>query len=125
MPLKKIDSAVRQAIAAGIRPWDAAPPLYRLAWRLGFELRPPHYAGFASNAALLGSTYGLAMGAVGLAWAMRLPSWRPAAAVPVLATAAVVGIAFGLCMAALLRRRARLAQLPSWDRVADADGGEG
>ncbi len=30
----------------GIRPRIVAPPIYRLLWHLGVEVRPPHFASF-------------------------------------------------------------------------------
>jgi apolipoprotein N-acyltransferase len=117
MTSSKIDSAVRQAIAAGVRPSDAAPPFYRLAWRLGLGLRPPLYAGFAVNALVMGGFYGVSMGVLGLLWAMSRPGWRPALVLPVLGLACVAGAVFGVLMAGLMRRRARRAGLPSWDRL--------
>ncbi|HEX7688251.1 MAG TPA: DUF6404 family protein [Burkholderiaceae bacterium] len=117
MMSSKIDSAVRQAIAAGIRPFDAAPPLYRLAWRLGLDLRPPLYASFAVNALVMGGFYGASMGVLGLLWAMSRPGWRPALALPVLGLACAAGAIFGILMAGLMRRRAGRAGLSSWDRL--------
>jgi apolipoprotein N-acyltransferase len=117
MTSPKIDSAVRRAIDAGIRPSDAAPPLYRLAWRLGFGLRPPLYASFAVNAFVMGGFYGVSMGVLGLFWAMSRPGWRPAMALPVLGLACAAGAVFGVLMAGFMRRRARRAGLPPWDRL--------
>jgi hypothetical protein len=37
----------------GIAGWVAAPSPYRLLWRLGVRVPPPHFAGLAANAAVL------------------------------------------------------------------------
>jgi hypothetical protein len=38
----------------GVRKYTAAPPLYRVLWRLGFDIAPPPFATFWSNALLMG-----------------------------------------------------------------------
>jgi hypothetical protein len=40
----------------GVSGWAAAPPAFRLLWRLGVQLPPPHFAGLVANAAVLTAT---------------------------------------------------------------------
>ena len=37
----------------GVSRWTASPPLYRLLWRMGVRVPPPHFAGLAVNIAVL------------------------------------------------------------------------
>ncbi len=37
----------------GVPGWTASPPPYRLLWRIGVRIPPPHFAALAANAAVL------------------------------------------------------------------------
>jgi hypothetical protein len=37
----------------GVSGWTASPPPYRLLWRIGVRMPPPHFAGPLANAAVL------------------------------------------------------------------------
>ncbi|MGH8025555.1 MAG: DUF6404 family protein, partial [Pseudoxanthomonas sp.] len=77
-----------------------SPPLFRLLWKLGIQAPPPHMAGFASNALLMGGFFGLFWGLF-----MWLLLWgRQGMSVIIAAVAALVaGLLFGLAMAWYMR----------------------
>ena len=53
-------AAARQWLdASGIAPGTAAPPFFRLCWRLGIPVAPPHFRGCVANALSLGSFFGI------------------------------------------------------------------
>jgi len=89
----------------------AAPPMWRLAWRLGCTWKPPLFVGFWANAFVMGAAWGLSMLVI---------SWigLPYISRPVNGSVAVItllgGAFFGLFMAAVLRSRARRLRLPPW-----------
>lgn len=98
--------ATRQ-IAAGV----AAPPFWRLLWKLGIPLRPPLFLGFVPLALLCGGFFAVLWGLV-----MYLASWR-AQATPLptmLLGMLIAGALFGTIMATVYRRHARRLQLPAW-----------
>ena len=95
----------------GIGAWTFAPPLYRMLWRFGIQIPPPHFSSFPFLFFFQGSFFGIVWGLfIGLTfWTwLRLPLW-------LLAVAAVsAGVLFGLCMAAYYRWQARKHHLPLW-----------
>ena len=109
------DTRLQQALAfiesKGVRRSTAAPPLYRLCWKMGLKVPPPLMAGFFSIALLMGSFFGVFWGLV-----MWLLMWHradmPLAWAALLALLA--GVLFGLMMAAVLRMQARGKQIPAW-----------
>ena len=97
---RKFDDLSRRGIGA----WTFAPPLYRLFWRLGSEIPPPHFSTFSFLALFQGSFFGLSLGVLMalMFWAgLSTQLWQ------LTATAIVAGILFGLCMAIYYRFQAR------------------
>jgi hypothetical protein len=108
---EKIRLFVADMRSRGISAWTVAPPVYRLLWAIGFESRPPHFAGFTQLAISFGLFYCAFWG--GIMW---LFSWRETAMPPVvmITVSAVTGALFGLIMAWSIRRAARRLNLPEW-----------
>ena len=94
----------------GIGRYTIAPPMYRLLWRLGIKLKPPHFASFWSLAAITGVGYGVL-----LALMMLALLWRSTPVSGVIGTAALAAILFGLFMAAYYRTRAHQLGLARWE----------
>ena len=92
-----------------VSPSTSAPPMYRLAWKLGLRVRPPLYQSFWSLALGLGIFFGIAWGL--LMWFLI---WRgdgkPISEALVASLAA--GVLFGLWMAAYYRWKVKRLQLP-------------
>ena len=109
------DARLQQALvfieSRGVRRSTAAPPLYRLFWRVGLKVPPPLMAGFWAIALLMGGFFGLFWGLLMwlLMWGRNSMPLAFAAAL-----ALVAGTLFGLLMAAVLRLQARNKQIPVW-----------
>ncbi len=99
----KLKMALDRLCETRIWPSHYASPLYRLLWRLGVNLPPPHFNGFLANfavsAAFFGIVWGLLMGLTGGGWLLR--------------ESILAGGLFGLWMAIYYRFSARKHKLPS------------
>ena len=99
--------------ALGISPYTAAPPVYRLLWRLGVEVPPPLFTRFFPLALVMGAFFAIGWG--GFMW---LFFWSresaPAGGIAVVSLAA--GILFGLFMAGYIRYKANKLNLPLWSQ---------
>jgi hypothetical protein len=111
---EKVAYLLRDLSQRGISKYTTAPPLYRLLWRLGLEVPPPHFASFGSLALLMGGFFGTMFGL-----SVWLTMWR---SMPVdralalgLAVGLLSGIAFGILMAISYRVRAMGLALPRWE----------
>lgn len=107
---------VEELHAQGIGRYTSAPPIYRLAWRLGFCIAPPHYRSFRRLALEMGVPFGLlwALFMWVLFWRndQNFPTETIAAAVSVGVAALLAGIGFGLSMAGYYRWQAKSLRLP-------------
>ena len=95
----------------GIGKSTYSPPLFRLLWKLGIKVPPPHMAGFGFNALVMGSFFGLFWGLFMwlLLWGRQgMPIWIGATA------ALMAGVLFGLTMAWYLRWSAKKRGIPTW-----------
>ena len=108
------EHALRLLEQTGIGRNTYAPPLFRILWRWGVQVRPPHFMGFVVNTLLWGAWFSVSWGAfMWLAfWSRRHTDARVA-----LATACGAGLFFGLAMASHFVRQARKHALPSWDSL--------
>lgn len=110
---QKVDRLIRDMRDRGISEYDAAPPIYRLLWKIGIKVRPPYFQPFFTIFLFQGLGFGLVFG--GLMW---LVLWR-ASGIPAgiaIIAALVAGLAFGLSMAFHFKQQARKLNLPSWRR---------
>ncbi len=103
----------------GINEYVAAPPPWRLAWKLGFDVPPPYFWAF-SQLVLYGGGQLAIVGVVIAGIAETLFGWSPGdvlVSIVVLfpITAILVGVPFGLCVAPYYRHTARKLNLPPWD----------
>ena len=102
------------------RTHNFAPPVFRLLWRLGYELPPPHFLNFGTLIAVMGLPFGVLWS--GLMWLLL---FRGKISVMGMLLAAVImaGVGFGLCMAAYYRTTARKLKLPTWEDYPTEDVG--
>ncbi len=111
----EFDLRLQQALtlleAKGVRKSTCAPPLFRLLWKLGVKVPPPHMAGFAFNSLLMGGFFGVFWSL--LMWLML---WsRQGMPLAIVATVALLaGALFGLTMAWYLHYHARKYAIPRW-----------
>ena len=113
----KLERMRKHMLALGVSPSTAAPPLWKLLWRLGIDLPPPLFMGFWQTALLMGSFFGLFWGLFMwlFMWSRQgMPVWI------MLSSAILAGVLFGLCMAAYFRHLARKHRLPSWSAYTGA-----
>ena len=109
------DARLQQALALldskGLGKSAYAPPLFRLLWKLGVKVPPPHMAGFAFNSLLMGGFFGVFWSL--LMWLML---WGRQGMPLVIAaiTALVAGGLFGLTMGWYIRYSARKRAIPRW-----------
>jgi hypothetical protein len=94
-----------------VNKYTIAPPLYRLLWRLGIKVLPPHFAGFWSLTLFMGAFFAVGWGI--LMWLMAWHGERMPAKAAV-GVAAIAGFLFGLAMAGYYRWHSRQLTLPPW-----------
>lgn len=108
---EKVASVVTALTARGVSKGDIAPPIFRLVWKFGIAIPPPHFMSFGALATVMGSYFGVLWGVF-----MWFVFWRrlglPAGACTIVSLAA--GISFGVAMASFYRWKARQLGLPSW-----------
>ena len=90
---------------------SSTPPLWRLLWRMGVQVAPPHFLGFFPLIAIHGSFFGSLWGL-----AMYLLLWRSQGMPLSIAfgLALLAGMLFGLLQSYQVRRQARRVNLPAW-----------
>ena len=119
---EKVELAVGDVVARGVRRATAAPFPYRLLWRLGLRVRPPHFQGFAGLVVVNGLTVALSL-AVPLTLGLVFrngPDYLPAKLHNVLmTTSGAFGLLCGLGLAAYYRLSARRLGLPEWEVYDD------
>ncbi|WP_440029964.1 DUF6404 family protein [Chromobacterium amazonense] len=118
-PIKR-EQALRILAQTGISPSNYAPPLFRLLWRLGSNVPPPHLLPFWQATLVLGALFGPA-------WTALIFVFNHMLALPVpgilalLALALLMGCLFGLSMAAYYAYGRRKHHLPTWDSLCGQD----
>ncbi len=112
MPIDtKRSTALRILAATGMWRSTYAPPLLRLLWFCGLDIRPPHFAPFQVNALVYGAMFAMVFGS-----ARRIiegaDTARSARAVGI--ELVLAGALFGLVMAISFERGKRKYRLPAW-----------
>ena len=109
---EKIAFMLKDLGEKGIKKYTAAPPLYRLLWRLGFDVAPPLFASFWLITLQMGVFFAVGWGVVMWFWV-----WQGQGLPPIFAiiASAGAGVCFGLAMAAYYRWRWRKLGLPRWE----------
>jgi hypothetical protein len=100
----------------GIQEGACAPPAWKLAWRLGWTIPPPHFVGFLPLALVMGLLFGVLWG-----FAMWLLYWSSQGWRFSVSAAAYAGALFGLSLAGYYRYSASKHNLPSWEQYPKAD----
>ena len=100
--------------ARGLSRHHTEPLLFRLLWKCGVRVRPPHFLGFAQIAGVYGTWFACAWGV--FMWVL-VWSQQGTAIVDVALRAAAAGACFGLIMAWLYARERREFAVPAWDAL--------
>lgn len=108
----RLARALAELDASSISALNYAPPMFRMARRLGLKPRPPHYMSFRRAVLLLGPAFGVLWG--GLMWLLQ---WQDAEVptVVVLLASLLAGTLFGLAMAGYYRWAGSQAGLSKWE----------
>ena len=109
---EKIDYLLNDLAQRGVGKYTTAPPLYRLLWRLGIEVPPPHFAGFWTLAIFMGVFFGVFWGIFMWFFLWRSEDMPLAIAI---GSSLIAGVLFGVTMAAYYRWRASKLALPRWE----------
>jgi Family of unknown function (DUF6404) len=107
-------AALKMLEATGMWRSNYAPPLFQIMWRMGADVPPPHFVGFAAITLLMGGFFGVLWGLF-----MWFVLWSGSGASIGLAVFAssFAGLAFGLCMAAYYSYGRRKHKLPRWNEL--------
>ncbi|MFZ6710621.1 DUF6404 family protein [Undibacterium sp. TC9W] len=107
----KRQAALKLLEKTGIMRSNYAPPYFRLLWRMGFDVPPPHFAQFWQNALFSGCFFATGWGAL-----MYFFVWSktPVPVTNMLTSAVIDGVLFGLALASYYAHGKRKHGLPSW-----------
>ena len=110
----KYSKAINELSATSILPSNSRPPSHRIARRLGFQIRPPHYNTYAKNwlfgFLLFTPLWGLAK------WSIRWSEEGTSIFVAVISSA-FAGLMFGCAMAFYYRRSSLKHKLTDWSQL--------
>ena len=110
---KKVSRMLDNLSFRGMSKFTIAPPGFRLAWFLGWKVKPPLFLGFFALLFGLGIPFSILWGIlVGLMGNFSSFENR-------ILPSMVVGIIFGLIMAFYYRVKARELDLPPWDHYLE------
>ncbi len=120
---EKITYYLRDMRQKGVRSWTAAPPIYRLLWRLGIKVRPPLFASFRSLfwrwAIFYLCFFLLVWWGQGISWGQGSSHfwwWEGGNhSISGLVGCGVGAAICGLVIPAIIRRKARKLALPRWE----------
>jgi hypothetical protein len=113
---EKLDRMYSELGQKGLWKSNFAPPLYRLLWRMGIRVPPPHFSSFMFLFVFSG-LYAVffALPPVVVMWWLLVP--KP---IGVLVISTILsGFVAGLCVAAWYRYQARRYRLPLWKGYGD------
>jgi hypothetical protein len=107
---QKLTAAIALLESTSILRDSYAPPLFRLLWRLGFRVPPPHFLDFTTNFVFASSFFSVMWG-----FLMWLAEWpRQGLSLGIAGSAISAGLLFGLGMAGYDRYVARKYRIPLW-----------
>jgi hypothetical protein len=112
---EKLKIAFHELENSGIKKSKYKPPIYRLAWLLGFKLRPPHYRSFISNLIFSGCWFGTIWGLLKwfLFWSSENKSIFSA-----IQSSIFIGAIYGLITANIYRYNINKHKLSRWDELS-------
>jgi hypothetical protein len=100
--------------ATGMRKGNYKPPLWRLLWRLGVKVPPPHFIGFGAMALAFGTYF-----AVAVTLATWLVDWIRRGRIylfPIVFTA-IGAVIYGVGMSMYYDAGRKKHQLPNWSSL--------
>lgn len=115
---KRMLALTEEMRAHGVKPYTFAPPVYRLAWRLGYHIKPPMYHSFLTLSLGMAVPFGILLAL--FSWFGPWPS-EDRSVIKTLVTSTVAAAFFGLAMAVEMRRQARKVALPALEDMETPD----
>ena len=112
-PATKRAAALALLKKTGMRPTDYAPPLFRLAWRAGIAIPPPHFVAFWRLTLSAALYFGVLM----FVFLSLLGFERTAFSTVLLLGSAAGGLLFGFAIGAHYAHGRRKYRLPAWDQI--------
>ncbi|MGK3125854.1 DUF6404 family protein [Candidatus Pantoea formicae] len=111
---RKTDRAFALLEEKALRECNRIPLTYRLLWSAGIKVPPALFASFGSNVCVLGAYFAVFYGCI-----MWLITWRPQGMSPLTSavTSLLAGLFYGICMAAVFRKRRKAMDLPVWEQL--------
>jgi hypothetical protein len=110
----QLDRSLAVLSERGLARHHAAPLLFRLLWKLGIHVRPPHFLGFAHIAVVYGTWFAGAWGV--FMWTL-VWSQQGVGVAGVALRAGIAGACFGVMMAWFYTRERREFALPAWESL--------
>lgn len=111
-----VDAAVADLVSRGVRRVAAAPFLYRIFWRLGFAVRPPHYQSFATHVTLDTFVVWLVFTIPFVPFGVMFSLSELEPLLPAVFIMTPLALACGLGLATYYRVWARRLNLPRWEQ---------
>jgi hypothetical protein len=108
----QLDRSLALLSARGLARSHAEPLAFRVLWKLGVRVRPPHFIGFVPIALAYGTSFACMWGV--FMWTL-VWSQQGFGMMDVGLRAGVAGAAFGLMMAWFYARERREFALPAWE----------
>jgi hypothetical protein len=114
----QLDRSLAMLSARGLARRHTEPLLFRLLWKLGVRVRPPHFLGFAPVAVVYGTGFACAWGVFMwvLVWSQQGLDFHGVAL-----RSAGAGAAFGGVIAWLYARERREFALPAWESFSQEE----
>ena len=110
----QLDRSLALLSARGLARSHAEPLVFRVLWKLGVRVRPPHFIGFVPIALAYGTAFACMWGV--FMWTL-VWSQQGRSIVDVALRAAAAGACFGLMIAWLYARERREFAVPAWDAL--------
>lgn len=108
---EKIALVISELTARGVSKGAIAPPAFRLAWKLGVAIPPPHFLSFGALAMVMGTFFGVLWGI--FMWFVLWSRQGYTVGGTIVASLAA-GTLFGVAMASYYRWKAQKLYLPPW-----------
>jgi hypothetical protein len=108
---KDIQAYIQQLVKQGVRSNTAAPPLFRLMWSLGINMRPPLNQSFLINTLFNGFFFGMFWGL--LMWFIQWRTWH-FSVISAIIYSSLAGLLFGAIMALYYLWKRHRVKVPTW-----------
>ncbi|MFT3670040.1 MAG: DUF6404 family protein [Pseudoxanthomonas sp.] len=110
----RLTKALEHLEATGMRRSTYAPPMFRLFWKMGVQVPPPHMNGFIANVVMIGVFFAVFWGLV--MW-LILWFWQDRPFAMMATVSAVTGLLFGVITASSMAYQARQHDVPRWQTL--------